>query len=103
MAKMIDPNALIEEIRLMKKRDPWRKLRGLVERWVRNSGYDILMLMVKHFPAVDAEEVVRCKDCKSYEQLGETEHSFVCVNAHGLPLAKSDSYCSRGERRTDGE
>lgn len=48
-------------------------------------------------------KVVRCKDCKSYKQLGETVHSFVCVNAYGLRLAKSDSYCPYGERRTDGK
>ena len=60
--RLIDASALIEEITAMKKIDPYKKQRGLIERWVRNNGYDILILLVKHFPTVEAVEVEQIKD-----------------------------------------
>jgi hypothetical protein len=56
--RLIDANALLAEITAMKVIDPYKKMRGLGERWVRSEGYDILIQLVKHFPTVDAVEVV---------------------------------------------
>ena len=56
--RLIVPSDLIAEITGMKVIDPWKKKRSLVERWVRNNGYDILITLVKHFPTVEAVEVV---------------------------------------------
>lgn len=101
MAKMIAPDALIEEIRMIKTNDHWRKLRGPVERWVRNRWYDILMLLVKHFPAVDAVEVVRCKDCEYWaEPWIRDQISGVC-NCGRKELTEPNFYCAYGERKCD--
>jgi hypothetical protein len=60
----------------------------------------IVKAALENAPAVDAVEVVRCKDCTSYD-FGE------CVNyrmdmsdgAHFYPYP--NDFCSYGERRTD--
>ena len=47
---------------------------------------------------VDAVEVVRCKDCRWYENDGYHTNCQImrfCVEA--------EDYCSRGERREDGK
>ena len=41
-------------------------------------------------PTIDAVEVVRCKDCKTYET------DYMCF------FRKPDDFCSYGERRGDG-
>ena len=57
-------------------------------------------------PAVDAVEVVRCKDCKHY-QYGEffTDIKFCCrLNSKGKTMRYNfadDEFCSYGERRDD--
>lgn len=62
-------------------------------------------------PTVDAVEVVRCKDCKWYE---ESKHSelrpnrfcYRLRNDNGVPVGynwDSDDFCSYGERREDGK
>ena len=77
---------------------------ALLEEWVRSVS------------AVDAVEVVRCKDCRwarPYERTdGETGyychfcgHSFKYgTNWERLftPIKESDDFCSYGERRADG-
>lgn len=48
-------------------------------------------------PRVDAVPVVRCKDCKHYED-------GICWNAHGLSATVFDmDFCSRGERRDSND
>ena len=53
-------------------------------------------------PAVDAVEVVRCKDCKwlynGYDQ-------YCCTKHTGLALIKpsGEDFCSYGERRADDD
>ena len=46
-------------------------------------------------PAVDAVEVVRCKDCRYGEDFGEECFCHYCGSDWNLP----DHYCSYGERR----
>lgn len=49
------------------------------------------------------DEIVRCRDCKHYENHGsfamcmrpDGDDDYVCW------IVKSDDFCSRGERRTD--
>lgn len=50
-------------------------------------------------PAVDAVEVVRCKDCIHYEK---TMLYSECWHALGMINVYDDCYCSRGERRSNG-
>lgn len=62
-----------------------------------NGGYEYVEVFYKddvdNAPPVDAVEVVRCKDCKYYD---DEDHfcSYVI-------WANPDGYCSGGERRTD--
>ena len=49
-------------------------------------------------PAVDAVEVVRCKDCIHYEK---TMLYSECWHELGMINVYDDCYCSRGERRDD--
>lgn len=51
-------------------------------------------------PAVDAVEVVRCKDCIYYEKY--PDFANVCWNDAGMLHVYDDGFCSYGERRTDG-
>lgn len=59
-----------------------------------------VILRVKDAPAVDAVEVVRCKDCK---WLCSGFGTYSCAKHTGLALIKRDgsSFCSYGERRAD--
>ena len=54
---------------------------------------------VEEIPAEDVVEVVRCKDCKwLYDEMDD----YCCRNHRGLVLICENSYCSYGERKTDG-
>lgn len=54
--------------------------------------------VIDNCPTVDAVEVVRCRDCKHYD---ETD-SFNCKFAF-MEFRRPDDFCSYGERRTDGD
>ena len=61
---------------------------------------DWLKKCIEEAPAVDAVEVVRCKDCK---WLYDGKDMYCCIKHTGLALINRDglSFCSYGERRTD--
>jgi hypothetical protein len=48
--------------------------------------------------SVDAVEVVRCKDCKRYEENTEARTRF-CRRELGYMYATPDGFCSYGERK----
>ena len=50
-------------------------------------------------PAVDAVEVVRCKDCIHYEKY--PDYANECWNDAGMLNVYDDGFCSRGERKTE--
>lgn len=50
-------------------------------------------------PAVDAVEVVRCKDCKYYRTHGNIHG--LCYYGTGMRHMYNDEFCSRSERRDD--
>ena len=52
-------------------------------------------------PAVDAVEVVRCKDCKWYKDFGTNYRLMDCSHEEGLEYANENDFCSHGERRED--
>lgn len=67
-------------------------------------GHDAIEIMaeVHYAPTIDAVPVVRCKDCKHYDQRGycDSEH---WEDAEGWSKAiEPDDFCSYGERK-DGE
>lgn len=54
-------------------------------------------------PTVDAVEVVRCEDCKHYKYRWETDDGKghgICD--HSTQHLLDDSFCSYGERKSDG-
>ena len=66
--------------------------------------------MAKTAPAVDAIEVVRCKDCESYHKLDECGGQCRCVDRdifsdseNDFEAVYADDYCSHGTRATSGE
>lgn len=68
----------------------------------------LLRLLLSEAPTVDAVEVVRCKDCKCWNELngkdsGKPVGYGYCRNPLGIKgIAYEDSFCSYRERRTDG-
>ena len=51
--------------------------------------------------AVDAVEVVRCKECK-YWEVGKAYEPYCNHPCCGLWDTTADDFCSYGKRRTDG-
>lgn len=60
------------------------------------AGWNGMVRLLEKAPAVDAVEVVRCRDCKHYKP---DEYECGCDFAGGLPYVKADDFCSYGERR----
>lgn len=92
--RLIDANALIEYLDVGHLRSPTEKC---------FSEWDVLK-MLRESPTVDAAEVVRCKDCKYFDG-GWCYISLLTKSRLYVPplhMTKETSYCSCGERRTDG-
>jgi hypothetical protein len=71
------------------------------EPWEHNADRDEIALpFVNAAPTIDAEVVVRCKDCKhSWEDIGGLCCSHrVCINLN----VPDDFYCAYGERKDGG-
>ena len=108
--RLIQPGTLIEELKEMKKDDPHRKKRGLIERWVRDIGYEILIQIVKHFPTVDAVEVVHGRWVPEYEyggtDGGTAVSAYGCSVCHGYVgwlFGEVYKYCPHCGAKMDGD
>ena len=86
MARLIDANAFLKDILTA----------GIGKTIIEYSESDI-GYMIRKRPTVDAVEVVRCRDCKHYD---ETD-SFNCKFAF-MEFRRPDDFCSYGERK-DGD
>lgn len=84
---------------------------GLADCDQQNSAWALRKYAVRDImdaPTVDAVEVVRCKDCKHWNELkgkdsGKPVGYGDCRNGCGINgIAYEDSFCSYGERRADG-
>ena len=90
--RMIDADALAEAMGVK---------RLMIQSWKADSAWGV--------PIVDAEPVVRCKDCKYYVLARDGEAcAMVCecsaVYGDGYGWApQPDDYCSRGERKGGDE
>lgn len=72
---------------------------GFWHHEVIRKAYEYLTRNIKAIPAVDAVEVVRCKDCKwLYDEMDD----YCCRSHRGLVLICENSYCSYGERKEHG-
>lgn len=56
--------------------------------------------VIRDAPTVDAVEVVRCKDCRYYEENAESRTRF-CRRGLNYQYAEPDGFCSYGERKTN--
>ena len=54
---------------------------------------------ISELPSADVVEVVRCKDCKYWDNEDDAER---CTHKYGDMWAKPDGYCSYGERTDNG-
>ena len=96
MAKLIDADEMaVNEAQaymsaqLKLKDERSRLINGVVHRKIQ--------MLIADTPAVDAVEVVRCKDCINAEYFNGV---LCCAMAHDVVRQKND-FCSYGERRTD--
>lgn len=80
-------------------------LKDLRDKFIRGEiHFDDEYDMVDRCPTVDAEVVVRCKDCKHYE-MGVCLKIYSDGNAHpeAWQSRKPDDFCSYGERKDDAD
>ena len=90
LSNFCDPTKLNDYI---KRRDAFIILEGT---WVDGTEYmGYLFDDFENIHAADVVEVVRCKDCKWWDNDGDAER---CTHKYGGMWAKSDGYCSYGER-----
>ena len=80
--RLIDADAFLERM----SKDP---LFPLVERYGLSS-------VIQHEPTVDAEPVIRCRDCKYLRLTGMV---WKCKNELVMMLCEPDDFCSMGERK----
>lgn len=70
----------------------------------RDELYDLID-RINEQPAVDAVEVVRCKDCKHWiftgEGRGDCTNGRFHLDGHADPTMEMSDFCSLGERRTN--
>ena len=54
---------------------------------------------VKHIPAADVVEVVRCKDCRIYYK--DSDGYEMCDASEGYDHISADGFCAWAKRRAD--
>lgn len=120
MPRLIDADALINDVteRYCKDCDRRKGIKNGVIKTLYEIGeapcractLDDTIDKLENAPTVDAEPVVRCKDCKWYK---ESKHSelrpmrfcYRLKNDDGVPVGYNwddNDFCSYGERREDG-
>ena len=93
---LISRSALIKQLELLAKHE---------DGWRRNCIHGVVHT-ISTAPAVDAVEVVRCKDCKHWKKLKDDkgfckQETFTLDDDDVDPLTVEDDFCSYGERRYD--
>ena len=96
--RLIDANALADKVDESKYNNPHPQ--GMVRVNHRNE-HDHFLRMILDDPTVDAVEVVRCKDCKFYEDHKRKAYENCTRKDRFIPM-KPDDFCSYVERR-EGE
>ena len=72
--------------------------RGHLAPWVGKDVYSA----VRAIPAVDAVEVVRCRECKFFDKGQNDAESWEWCNIWERDC-ESECYCRYGQRREDGD
>ncbi len=89
--RLIDADAL-------KKKAQWMEMPDR-----QGINFDVCAVSVSSIdlaPAIDAVPVVRCKDCKHYENHRLKVYENCVRNERYIPMLPDD-FCSYGERRSD--
>ena len=103
--------------RLIDANELWKhKFKSASERMDLNVAYmegwnDAIDSIVENAPTVDAVEVVRCRDCKWWDEDDNDLYGYCMAMKHGYMSAnweigiyrkyKGNFYCADGERRED--
>ena len=58
---------------------------------------------LKNLPSADVVEVVRCKDCRYWQEYQEGHYPNELCPWDKNETTDEDDYCSYGERREDGK
>lgn len=94
--KLISANALLEKVQFR------IEAKGVVDATVRDV-VGLARKLIDEAPAVDAVEVVRCKDCKSWQHtgdgIGDCMNERYAIPPFCNPSMDSNDYCCLGERR----
>lgn len=72
------------------------------EMLVSQYNADWIYSFIESAPSVDAVEVVRCKDCKHYEDHKRKIYENCMRNEKLVPMSPDD-FCNYGERKEKGE
>lgn len=96
--RLIDADALHDALRKEKK---W-----IVHRdTFRNEGYsyDQVHFTIDKQTTIDAEPIIRCKDCRHrvYDDSFASGHICLLRRENGGRYCEDDDFCSYAERRTD--
>ena len=89
MARLIDAESV--EYALLAITDSQSGVPQVLAEWLTN--------VVRNAPAVDAVEVVRCKDC-NFCVFNSSNETFKCRSMNGMyRTVGPDNFCSYGERK----
>lgn len=101
--RLIDADALIENIK--HGLWDWETVDGITATTVLKQ----TIQDIRNEPTIDAEPVIRCKDCKWFAINGIEGATIdgkplryaVCTHYHGMRGITAYAYCSRAERKND--
>lgn len=100
--RLIDADKLEAEIEeLIRVRYEW-----ISDSREERRGLDVALCTLEDAPTIDAEPVVRCKDCIYYHPFAEIKGKGEChivEDAGCLTWYEDCDYCSYGERRSEDE
>lgn len=104
MADLIDRDALLaagDATKMNVAFEDWNRLDWKTQQHILNFSRAYKRL-VESAPAVDAVEVVRCKNCKHRYYNDDLGRHCCSIWADGYDtVVRDDDFCSYGERRTD--
>ena len=116
MARLIDPKELQAALIEWRDKDPYKKERFLVERWIRKVGINVLIRFVSAFSTIEAEPVRhgRWEECDWVEFDGHSEcirypkKGRVCTNCRNAFKkefidAPRVRYCPHCGAKMDGD
>lgn len=107
--RLIDANALCENIKKRYCEQCHAQGKDYKEVVCRACDIDDMRIDIEDAPTVDAVEVVRCGQCKHWEQyyrLTDRKEPALCGECRLISMdisMNANDFCSYGERRTDHE